>query len=76
MLTCIGRYVTAPTQTTYKNFVAQKKGTQTENTVSLKSGATGHWIGNKNAKNVVVYYHGAYFSTIPDFDIILYTSIN
>lgn len=76
MLTCIGRYVTAPTQTTYKNFVAQKKGIQTENTVSLKSGATGHWIGNKNAKNVVVYYHGAYFSTIPDFDIILYTSIN
>lgn len=55
----------APTRTTYKNWVAQRKGAQTENTVSLKSGATGHWIGNKDAKNVIIYYHGTYLTYTP-----------
>lgn len=27
-------------------------------TVTLPHGAKGHWIGNKNAKKVIVYYHG------------------
>jgi hypothetical protein len=27
-------------------------------TVLLKHGARGHWIGNPNAKKVVIYYHG------------------
>ena len=65
ILVLLTRYVTAPTQTTYKNWVAQKKGIQTENTVSLKSGATGHWIGNKDAKNVIIYYHGTYLTYTP-----------
>ncbi|PWY94806.1 alpha/beta hydrolase fold protein [Aspergillus sclerotioniger CBS 115572] len=31
-------------------------------TVPLHHGAKGHWIGNKGAKNVLVYYHGGGFS--------------
>ncbi|KZZ87961.1 6-hexanolactone hydrolase [Ascosphaera apis ARSEF 7405] len=27
-------------------------------TVALKEGGLGHWIGNKNAKNVIIYFHG------------------
>lgn len=27
-------------------------------TVTLRHGASGHWVGNKDAKNVVIYYHG------------------
>jgi hypothetical protein len=28
-------------------------------TVPLAYGAEGLWIGNKNAKNVIIYYHGS-----------------
>lgn len=45
-----------PTRSVYETAL-QKKGLQPE-TVPLKHGAQGHWIGNKNAKNVVIYYHG------------------
>ncbi|KAF7115912.1 hypothetical protein CNMCM5793_003655 [Aspergillus hiratsukae] len=38
-----------------------KQGQQAQ-TVTLKHGATGHWIGNPNAKNVVIYYHGGGFA--------------
>jgi hypothetical protein len=34
-----------------------KEGRQAQ-TVTLKHGGRGHWIGNPNAKNVVIYYHG------------------
>lgn len=30
-------------------------------TVALKEGGLGHWIGNKNAKNVIIYFHGMCF---------------
>ncbi|GFG12123.1 arylacetamide deacetylase-like 2 [Aspergillus udagawae] len=38
-----------------------KQGLQAQ-TVTLKLGARGHWIGNPNAKNVVIYYHGGGFA--------------
>ncbi|KAL5333260.1 Alpha/Beta hydrolase protein [Aspergillus crustosus] len=34
-------------------------------TVTLDHGATGLWIGNKDAKNVVIYYHGGGFALPP-----------
>ncbi|PYH99657.1 alpha/beta hydrolase fold protein [Aspergillus ellipticus CBS 707.79] len=49
----------APTDETYRQFMTEQ-GLQPD-TVPLKYGAKGHWIGNKNAKTVVVYYHGGGF---------------
>jgi hypothetical protein len=37
----------------------KKRGLQPES-VTLPHNTEGHWIGNKNAKNVIVYYHGAF----------------
>ncbi|PGH14584.1 hypothetical protein AJ79_02919 [Helicocarpus griseus UAMH5409] len=42
--------------------LAKKKGF-TPQTVSLDHGALGHWIGDKNAKNVLIYFHGGGFAT-------------
>lgn len=40
-------------------FAKQKEFT--EDTVELKrSGALGHWIGSRRARNVLVYYHGTF----------------
>jgi hypothetical protein len=51
------RYLTPPTSVVYET-VMKKRGLEPE-TVALPHGAEGHWLGNKNAKNVIVYYHGA-----------------
>lgn len=52
----------APTSDVYTT-VMSKNGFQPE-TVSLAHDAEGLWIGNKNAKKVVIYYHGVYYSAI------------
>ncbi|KAE8364314.1 Alpha/Beta hydrolase protein [Aspergillus caelatus] len=54
------QYMNGPTRSVYETGL-QKKGLQPE-TVPLNHGAQGHWIGNKNAKNVVIYYHGGGFA--------------
>ncbi|KAJ5985918.1 hypothetical protein N7499_007793 [Penicillium canescens] len=54
------QYLNAPTSDTY-TAVMKKRGLQPE-TVALPHGAEGHWLGNKNAKNVIVYYHGGGFA--------------
>lgn len=51
------RYLTAPTSAAYADGM-KKRGLKPE-TVALPHNTEGHWIGNKNAKNVIVYYHGA-----------------
>ncbi|KAI5306465.1 hypothetical protein KEM56_000780 [Ascosphaera pollenicola] len=38
--------------------VFAKKQKFEPDTVALKEGGLGHWIGNKNAKNVIIYFHG------------------
>ncbi|RDH38564.1 alpha/beta hydrolase fold protein [Aspergillus welwitschiae] len=48
-----------PTDEVYRQFMASR-GLQPQ-TVPLNHGAKGHWIGNRNAKNVIVYYHGGGF---------------
>lgn len=44
----------------YQKWASASKTNQPQTkTVPLKDGASGHWIGDKNAKNVLIYYHGA-----------------
>lgn len=50
------RSISYSTSKAYEQFMT-KQGLQAQ-TVTLKYGARGHWIGNPDAKNVVIYYHG------------------
>ncbi|KAJ5188329.1 Alpha/beta hydrolase fold-3 [Penicillium cf. griseofulvum] len=54
------QYLSPPTSVVY-GAVMKKRGLEPE-TVALPHGAEGHWLGNKNAKNVIVYYHGGGFA--------------
>ncbi|EEP79611.1 conserved hypothetical protein [Uncinocarpus reesii 1704] len=45
-----------PTNGVYDQYVKQK-GMESQ-TVELEHGGLGHWIGNKDAKNVLIYFHG------------------
>lgn len=51
------RYLNGPTSDTYAT-IAKNNGQQPE-TVTLPHDAEGFWLGNKNAKKVLVYYHGS-----------------
>ncbi|KAL4934124.1 putative 6-hexanolactone hydrolase [Aspergillus undulatus] len=48
-----------PTVQAYEAYAAQHGFTP--EIVQLKHGAKGLWVGNKNAKNVVIHYHGGGF---------------
>jgi hypothetical protein len=50
------RYSSTPTTTAYLQ-VAEKQGFAPES-ITLPSGTQAHWIGNKNARKVLVYFHG------------------
>ncbi|EAL90659.1 6-hexanolactone hydrolase, putative [Aspergillus fumigatus A1163] len=54
------RSISYSTSKAYEQFMT-KQGLQAQ-TVTLKYGARGHWIGNPDAKNVVIYYHGGGFA--------------
>ncbi|KAF4769758.1 hypothetical protein N7455_006440 [Penicillium solitum] len=54
------QYLMPPTSASYET-VMKKRGLQPE-TVTLPHDTEGHWIGNKNAKNVIIYYHGGGFA--------------
>ncbi|KAJ5361316.1 hypothetical protein N7541_002160 [Penicillium brevicompactum] len=54
------QYLNAPTADAYTDAM-KKHGLQPE-TVDLPHDAKGLWLGNKNAKKVVVYYHGGGFA--------------
>ncbi|THC96536.1 hypothetical protein EYZ11_003980 [Aspergillus tanneri] len=54
------QYIYPSTRSAYETFM-KHKGLPPE-TVTLQHGATGHWIGNKNATNVVIYFHGGGFA--------------
>ncbi|PGH17565.1 hypothetical protein AJ80_04743 [Polytolypa hystricis UAMH7299] len=49
-----------PSNEIYDAYI-KKQGLENQ-TVTLKHGALGHWLGNKDAKQVVVYYHGGGFA--------------
>ena len=64
MRKCTERYSVAQmewaqphTNEVYEQY-ARKAGFSPD-TVQLPHGAMGHWIGDKNAKNVLIWYHGA-----------------
>ncbi|KAF4168957.1 hypothetical protein CNMCM6936_000368 [Aspergillus lentulus] len=52
--------ISPSTSKAYEQFMT-KEGRQAQ-TVTLKHGGRGHWIGNPSAKNVVIYYHGGGFA--------------
>jgi hypothetical protein len=58
---CHIRYLGPPTAKSYE-LCAQERGFATE-IVPLSHGAQGFWIGSKDARNVVIYYHGEYIYT-------------
>lgn len=49
-----------PTNKIYEIYI--KKTRQMSETVDLGHGALGHWVGDKNADNVLIWYHGGGFS--------------
>ncbi|KAJ5618959.1 hypothetical protein N7510_002943 [Penicillium lagena] len=53
------QYLGRPTSDVYTAFM--EGSGQAPETVKLAHGAVGHWVGNKNAKNVLIYYHGGGF---------------
>jgi hypothetical protein len=50
------RYLNLPTSDVYTTFM--EGSGQAKETVKLAHGAVGHWVGDKNEKNVLIYYHG------------------
>jgi hypothetical protein len=52
----ISRYIFPPTNVVYEDF-AKQRGFEPD-TVKLEHGGLGHWIGDKTAGDVVVYFHG------------------
>ena len=55
------RYLQPSTRAAYEIF-ARKKGIRPE-TIGLKHGVLGHWVGTKEAKNILVYFHGTMTSS-------------
>ncbi|GLI72018.1 hypothetical protein PoHVEF18_000185 [Penicillium ochrochloron] len=54
------QYIDPTTPQTY-HAVMQRRGLQPE-VVDLPHGTEGYWLGNKDAKNVIIYYHGGGFA--------------
>ncbi|ODM16699.1 hypothetical protein SI65_07664 [Aspergillus cristatus] len=54
------QYLAPPTNKSYENWSISQKVQPV--TISLNHGAFGHWVGKKNAKKVVIYYHGGGFA--------------
>lgn len=50
------RALNHPTRVAYETFMKKQK--LKPETVALPHDAFGHWVGNKNAKVVVIYCHG------------------
>lgn len=54
------QYVLLPTNKMYERSV--KKAGAVPQTVELGNGSLGHWVGDRNAPNVLVWYHGKLLS--------------
>lgn len=52
------RYLLPSTSKAYRQWAVVKNDQPRTDAVQLKDGATGHWVGDPNAKNVFIYYHG------------------
>lgn len=58
MLTRV-RLISPPTEVIYNRYARSAR--IAPDTVELPHGAKGHWVGNKDAKNVIIWYHGKSF---------------
>ncbi|KAL2819856.1 Alpha/Beta hydrolase protein [Aspergillus cavernicola] len=54
------QYVLPASNLVYNRYIRSVR--QKPLTVNLDHGAMGHWIGNPNAKNILVWYHGGGFA--------------
>ncbi|KAB8079671.1 Alpha/Beta hydrolase protein [Aspergillus leporis] len=54
------QYVMPPTNKIYDQYV--RKAKKVADTVDLGHGALGHWVGDRNADNVLIWYHGGGFA--------------
>ncbi|EAW13596.1 lipase/thioesterase family protein [Aspergillus clavatus NRRL 1] len=52
-------YVTPPSNKIYEQYI--KKTKRLSQTIELGKGSFGHWIGDANANNVLIWYHGGGF---------------
>ena len=51
------RYMNPPSTTpTYLKYAKDNKFAP--ESITLPSGTQAHWIGNKNAKQIIIYFHG------------------
>lgn len=50
------QYAVPPSNKVYEQY-ARKARVQAQ-TVELEHGALGHWVGDRNATNVMIWYHG------------------
>jgi hypothetical protein len=51
-----GQYLSAPTDKVYSSISKARKWE--ERSVELGFGAKGHWLGESDAKFVLIYFHG------------------
>ncbi|KAL1961041.1 hypothetical protein VTO42DRAFT_4929 [Malbranchea cinnamomea] len=54
------QYILPSTNAVYRQFARKTK--QPPQSVELGHGAAGHWVGDSNAENVLVWYHGGGFA--------------
>lgn len=52
------QYILPPSHKVYEQY-SKKTGGLPES-VELGDGALGHWVGDRNAENVIVWFHGMY----------------
>jgi hypothetical protein len=50
------RWISPTTDVMYEQYARSAR--VTPQTLDLGHGAKGHWIGNKDAQNVLIWYHG------------------
>lgn len=58
LLTDPGRYVSPPTNKVYEQYMSKTK--QLAQSVDIGENAIGHWIGDRKADHVLIWYHGVY----------------
>ncbi|RJE19234.1 hypothetical protein PHISCL_08422 [Aspergillus sclerotialis] len=54
------QYIAPPSSAAYEEYM--KENNLPAETVTLPHGTVGHWFGKKDAKNVLIYYHGGGFA--------------
>ena len=59
VLTGRNRWISPATDVLYEKYARSMR--LIPETVDLGNGAKGHWIGDKTAQNVLIWYHGEFY---------------